>query len=62
LRLSPPISRFSSTESEGNNRRPSGTSAMPSFMTADAGRAPIGWPSNTMLSARPGSSPAIAFR
>ena len=41
----PPISRFSSTVSEGNSRRPSGTSAMPRATTAKAGMPPIGSPS-----------------
>jgi hypothetical protein len=42
------MSRFSSTESEGNSLLPSGTIAMPSDITSAADMAPIGRPSNTI--------------
>src|SRR5262249_42607486 len=51
--------RFSSTESEGNSRRPSGTSAMPRATTAWAGSSPIGSPSKTMASRRDAITPAM---
>src|SRR5262245_27940709 len=51
--------RFSSTESDGNSRRPSGTSAMPRATTAWAGSFPIGSPSNRMASRRDAMTPAM---
>src|SRR5262245_51101915 len=53
------MSRFSSTESDGNSRRPSGTSAMPRATTACAGAWPIGWPSSRMASSRDLIAPAM---
>src|SRR5262249_24669255 len=50
--------RFSSTESEGNSRRPSGTSAMPRATTAWAGLSPIGSPAKTTASRRDAITPA----
>src|SRR5262249_8310193 len=46
-------------ESDGNSRRPSGTSAMPRATTAWAGSFPIGSPSNRMASRRDAMTPAM---
>ena len=55
----PPISKFSSTLSDGNSPLPSGTSAMPRAATACAGSPPIGAPSNTIASGRERNTPAM---
>src|SRR5215813_4024907 len=56
----PPMTRFSSTDSEGNSRRPSGTSAMPRATRAWAASCPIGSPANAIVSACDRMRPAIA--
>ena len=58
----PPMSRFSSTVSEANRRRPSGTSAMPRPTISKAGNAPISRPSNCTADAGRGNRPATALR
>src|SRR5262245_56500464 len=55
----PPMTRFSSTLSDGNRRRPSGTSAMPRATRACAGMSPTGAPSNTTASRRESMRPAM---
>ena len=56
----PPISRFSSTVSDGNRRRPSGTSAMPWATIAMRGqRVDALAPSNAMLPRLLAIRPAI---
>ena len=52
LRPCAPISRFSSTLSDGNSLRPSGTMAMPSASMSGAGSAPIGAPSRRIDAGR----------
>jgi hypothetical protein len=54
-----PMSRFSSTESDGNSFLPSGVMAMPRAMTSGAASAPIGSPSKTICDASFFSTPEI---
>ncbi len=52
--------RFSSTDSDGKSRRPSGTSVMPRRTTSSAERPPTGRPRKATESAGTSISPAMA--